>query len=119
MLFRPRFLAPHEDVTYWQRAVSSDPANSNKRILLAFALRDAHRFAEAEAELREAVRLNPVNAGANFELATFLCKRGDPAGARVLLIKIITMESGRETNNSKSWIDKARKSLKVCGTVSP
>lgn len=116
---RPYFRLSSNEVRYWHKAVENEPASSNKRLLLAIALRDAGRLDEAETELREAVRLNPANAGAKFELATILCKKGELVEARTLLAKIIQTQSVNNSNASKKWVGKAQKALKECEFATP
>lgn len=76
---RPRAIA------YARQALARDPDLVDAHLVLADVLQEEWRWAEAEAEYRRALDLNPNNAGALAELASWLvCKgRSDEAVATI------------------------------------
>ncbi|MEW6283718.1 MAG: tetratricopeptide repeat protein, partial [Candidatus Eremiobacterota bacterium] len=70
-----------------QEAVREDPSHAGLRVLLGVCLLRTGRLTEGEAQLREALRLDPSVLDAHFNLAQVCLRRGDRAGARRHLLR--------------------------------
>jgi len=64
------------DAGIWADAVAKRPDNPRARVSYGVALAAERRFAEAEPQLREAVRLRDASAPAHGSLGTLLCMTG-------------------------------------------
>ncbi len=62
----------------WQDTVLKRPSSSRARLNYGVSLADAGRAADAEGQLREAVRLKETNAAAHVNLGALLAARGKP-----------------------------------------
>ena len=62
----------------WQDTVEKRPGNSRARLNYGVSLADVGRTADAEGQLREAVRLKETNAAAHVNLGALLAARGRP-----------------------------------------
>ena len=60
----------------WQDTVEKRPGNSRARLNYGVSLADLGRTADAEGQLREAVRLKDTNAAAHLNLGSMLAARG-------------------------------------------
>lgn len=68
-----------------QRAIDANPGNADNRLLLASALIESEKYADAELELRKLLQLAPNHAFARGELAACLHKQGR---ARIALTEL-------------------------------
>jgi tetratricopeptide (TPR) repeat protein len=68
-------------IGHYREAVAAAPANANFKYKLALALHQAGDTEGEQAQLEEAVKLDPDLAGAQNELGYLLSRSGDSAGA--------------------------------------
>lgn len=76
--------AADRELQSWQQAVADDPRSDVAQTGLGLALLDAGRTTEAQAAFEEALRLNPKNWMANFQLGLMM-RESQPDRALVLL----------------------------------
>lgn len=81
-----RHVPPLDDA---RKAVKADPKNAKKLFLLARALGADGQEAEAEAMFEEALRVDPNQPDANFELVRRAMRKKDAKGAQRLLEKMV------------------------------
>ncbi len=79
---------PERAVDLLARAAAAEPANADVRLQLGLALLAAERLDEAEAALRETLRLAPAYEDARIALARVARRRGDLAAARAELERV-------------------------------
>jgi Flp pilus assembly protein TadD len=70
------------DVAFWQDAVRKNGKDPKARYFLATSLREVGNLVGAEAELKEATRLQPQNASIRMELGNVLWDMGRRKEAR-------------------------------------
>lgn len=79
---------PGRGIDWLRRAAAAEPANADIHLQLGLALLAADRLDEAEAALREALRLAPDYEDARIALARISRRRGDSPAARAELERV-------------------------------
>ncbi len=88
-------LSPAEIVEANRRLVAASPESARFHARLGAALLDAGKLDEADASLREALRLQPDNPDAGLNLARVELRQGHPARARDLLMVVLARQPDR------------------------
>jgi tetratricopeptide (TPR) repeat protein len=76
----------------WQDTVEKRPMNSRARLNYGVSLADSGRIADAEGQLREAVRLKATNAAAHLNLGALLAAQGKPGEGIVHLERALALD---------------------------
>ena len=79
---------PERSILLLRQAAEADPANADLQLQLGLALMAAGRIEEAEAALRETLRLAPAYDDARIALARLARRRGDDRAARAELDRV-------------------------------
>lgn len=79
---------PERAIDWLRRAAAAEPANADVHLQLGLALLAADRLDDAEAALREALRLAPAYEDARIALARIARRRGDSPAARAELERV-------------------------------
>jgi tetratricopeptide (TPR) repeat protein len=90
-----------EAITALQRSVRLNPEISQSRELLGKLLSREGRLDEAAQQLEAAIRLEPGNEAAIYQLAQVYSKKGDTARSKPLFAKVSQMKADERENFAK------------------